>query len=51
MQKINIGNIVAKTFLSLVICSGEREPLLITSPKTSSDLNEVILMLSVLLSR
>ena len=47
---IYIHIILAKKLLSFVICSGEILSLLITSPKTSSTLNQVFFIISDFLS-
>ena len=47
---IYIHIILAKNLFNLVICSGEIESLLFTSPKLSSTLNLVESIISILLS-
>ena len=47
---VSIHNILVIKLIGLVICSGEIESLLLTSPKVSSTLNSVIRMISFLLS-
>ena len=47
---VYVHNISAEKVLGLVICSGDVETLLITSPNTSSTLNLVEFIFSFLLS-